>query len=147
MSAITDWVTAVSAMVSAIGVVFAARQLQLSRQQFLDDHARSRREVAVQLFADWAKNLDRRATSARKFVQELSQEEVKCIFNSEELSIDSKHAGRLAAALRESPPAEDGGKIRLSVEISSEIRWQLVTYLNNLEAVLQRGTTKSLIEI
>lgn len=136
MSATTDWITALSTLGLTVGVGLTAWQLKMTRKQFVADHLRSRRENAIRLYADWAKNLDRRATAARKFAQELGEQENKCIFQSDEFEIDASHAGRLAAALAEKAPEAVDGKIKLTVEHSSEIRWQLVTYLNNLEAVL-----------
>jgi heme exporter protein D len=132
---ITDWVTAISAAISALSIVFLAFQTWLARRQLVDDHERSRRQTAVDLMATWTERLDQSTSATRKFVQALSREDTLKIVNRDPLTVPESKRSDLLGCLTAVPKAE-AGLIQLDVHEVSKLRWQMLTYLNTLECVL-----------
>ncbi len=129
MELLASWISAISEVVIALGLV-------LTYWQFRADHARSRRERAVSLVSDWANSVLQRASSARKLTERLNTEQTRALWNQESFKIEEKLFGLVDSALERTAPPPDGGMITLSEEQSAEIRWQVVSYLNKLEVVL-----------
>lgn len=129
------WISAVANVVVAVGLVLAYLQLRHSREAMLADHERARRDRAVDLIADWARNLNQRASAARKLVETFDAAQSKALFAQEEFRIEAKHAGLLDSALAGQGPKPESGMLLVNTEMSSELRWQIVTFLNNLEAI------------
>lgn len=126
----------VATWISAVANIFIALGVGLAWWSFRGDHERSRREKAIELISQWALNMNKRGSAARKLVETLDQEKSKLLYNQEPLKIDKKHIGLLRAALEANVDEPNGGEITLDETQSSELRWQVVTFLNNLESVL-----------
>lgn len=126
----------VATWISAIANVLIALGVGLALWSFRGDHERSRREKAIELISQWALNMNKRGSAARKLVETLDKEKSKALFNQEPLKIDKKHIGLLRAALEAEVEEPTGDEITLDESQSSELRWQVVTFLNNLESVL-----------
>lgn len=145
-----EWVSAIANAAVALGLLFTffqlrhagaeleltRRLLQLGKQQLEDDHARSRREKAVDLIGQWARNANQRAASARKLAERLTFDEASTLFKQEQLSLDAKLKDLIDSALEKSSDPPVNGKIVLTLEQTAEIRWQVVMYLNKLEAII-----------
>ena len=124
---VAEWITAIAAAVTAYTVVVAWKQ-------FKADHERSRREKSVELILEWSKSLNPKASSARKFAEVLNKEQTVSLFKQEEITIESKHKSLLEACL--DVIEEKGSKIQLSRKQVSKVRWEIISYLNKLEAIL-----------
>lgn len=121
--------------ISAIANVFTAVGIGLAWWSFRGDHERSRREKAIELISQWALNMNRRVSAARKLVEALDEASVKSLFNQESFSINKKHIGLLQAALESKIEVPNTNEVLLDETNSSELRWQIITFLNNLESV------------
>lgn len=126
----------IAAWISAVANIFIALGVGLAWSSFRGDHERSRREKAIELISVWALNMNKRGAAARKLVETLDKERSKSLFNQEPLKINKKHIGLLQAALESKVEEPTGDNITLSELQSSELRWQIITFLNNLESVL-----------
>lgn len=124
------WIIAGANTVMTLGILLAL-------WSFRGDHERSRREKAIELISQWALNMNKRASAARKLVEVLDETAVKSLSNQESFSIHKRHAGLLRAALEaEITEENDKSEIYLDERKSSELRWQIIAFLNNLESVL-----------
>ena len=126
----------VATWISAVANIFIALGVGLAWWSFRGDHERSRREKAIELVSQWAINMNKRGSAARKLVETLDKEKSKSLWKQEPLKIEKKHIGLLRAALEVEVEAPNGSDIPLEETQSSELRWQVVTFLNNLESVL-----------
>lgn len=117
-----EWITAIAAVVTAYTVFVAWRQ-------FKADHERSRRERSVELILEWAKSLNPKASSARKFAEALTKEQSVSLFKQEEIEIELKHKSLLEACLDEETIEEKNNKIILTRKQVSKIRWEVISYL------------------
>lgn len=141
MSSLTDWIVAGSSIITAAGVVFVATQALLAQKSLKADHERSRREKAIKLLMHMDVIRQRQSSIARKFAETLSFEQSKALLNQESFTVDSKHKELLLgcvskeSSLHESSKNPDG-QIEIPVSDCADIRWQIVSYLNNLESTL-----------
>lgn len=126
----------ITAWISAVANIFIALGVGLAWWSFRGDHERSRREKAIELISLWALNMNKRGAAARKLVETLDKEKSKSLFNQEPLKINKKYSGLLQAALESKVNEPIGDNITLDELQSSELRWQIITFLNNLESVL-----------
>jgi len=122
------WVTAIASVVTASAVV-------LAYLQFRGDHERSRRQLSITLLESWVQNLTQHSTAARKLVDEFSEEQAKRLFQQEPFIVEKKYVPILNAALNNSIENENED-YTLSVQQSSQLRWELINYLNSLEVIL-----------
>jgi hypothetical protein len=121
--------------ISAIANVFTAVGIGLAWWSFRGDHERSRREKAIELISLWALNMNKRVSAARKLVEALDEASIRSLFSQEPFSINKKHIGLLQAALESRIDEQSTNEIHLDETKSSELRWQIITFLNNLESV------------
>lgn len=117
---------------------------------FRRDHKRSRRELSVDLIFKWTTNLDKRASLARKYVEQLDEKQTRCLENQEEVRFNPSdkelcyNIKKLLNTNIKQPNTKsrckcefrDSKNLFLTVEESSELRWLIVNYLNILESVL-----------
>lgn len=118
----------VAIVVGIIGVLAAWRQ-------FRADHERSRREKAIEYIFVWVQNLDRRATLARKLVETFNQRQAKALIDQKAFKIDDDH-GPLIDGVFDTPVELESGKYKITEAMSAELRWIIVSYINNLEAIM-----------
>lgn len=130
---VASWITAIAATISSIGIWVAIRY-------YKKDHDRSRRQNAVALISDWSKGLKQNASIARKFVEELSPKNAEHLWNQESFEISVNKLEMIKACLSgtgiNNSLIEKGGLILLDIEVVSAIRWQVISYLNQLESIL-----------
>ena len=128
---LTEWITAIATSVTALTVVIAVWQIRA-------DHERSRRELAVQLLLEWAKSLNPRGSIARKFATTLSRDQAVALLKQVPFSYDVGHLDLLVGALPPgtSIPEAVGGLVPLGTVEVAQLRWEVLAYLNKLEAVL-----------
>ncbi len=136
MSFDPNWIVATASSISAVGVYVIYKQLKA-------DHERSRREKAVELIQTWAIQLNKKASLARKLVENLNQEQVRAIYDQEQINLDKKHLEMTKGCLTENFYLNRHGvslggdeSFTLQASDSSEIRWLIVSYLNLLESIL-----------
>ena len=109
--------------------------LFIAWRQFRAEHERARREKAIEYILKWVEGLDRRATLARKLVEKMDFDTGLRVFNQEAFHLDEKFGPLLDGVFPELPPKNDG-RYFLDPGASAELRWLIVSYLNNLEAVM-----------
>ena len=127
-----DWIAAIAAIAATITAI----TVFVAYRQYKADHERSRREKAVDLLLEWATSLNPKASAARKFAEALNKEQSVALFKQEELEIETKHKSLLEACIDNPSIKEENNKIQLSRKQVSEIRWEVISYLNKLEAIL-----------
>lgn len=128
MSIDPDWISAIANTITAAAVALAYRQ-------FCGDHERSRRQLSVQLLEGWVRNLSQHSTAARKLVDKFSEDQAKRLYAQEPFEVEAKDIPLLDAALKDTLDAGETN-YRLTVEQSSSLRWEVISYLNALEVIL-----------
>lgn len=142
MDITTNHVVAAASAISALGIGLIYWQVRLAAKQFLADHERSRREKAIELMMHMDISRRRQGATARKFVERLSFDQARSLLNQESFSVDAKYKDLILGCLSGQSEADFGNerikdeKITLTEKESADIRWQVVSYLNNLESVL-----------
>lgn len=137
-----DWnaVAAIASSVSAMGVLMVLLQMILYMRELRDDHDRSRRENAVSFILEWSKNLGRNASLTRKLVERLDADQIDNLINIRPIHLSSQLrslvVGCLDGATEELDFEEEDEKIVLSESQVKILKWQAVSYLNLLEAIL-----------
>jgi hypothetical protein len=122
---------AIANLASILGIV----GLFVAWRTFRADHERSRREKAIEYILDWVRGLDRRATLARKFVEMFNQHQAKCLFEQKSFHIDRDLAPLMEGVFEQMPEVEDG-QFNITQAMSADLRWIIVNYINNLEAIM-----------
>jgi len=141
MSNITDWVVAISSCITAGGVGFVAYQAYLAQKTLKSDHERSRRDTSIKLLMHMDINRKRQSSIARKFTEALDFNQSKSLHNQESFKVDAKHKDLLLGSISKdsalhSSIKDDNKEIEIPVSDCADIRWQVVSYLNNLESTL-----------
>lgn len=128
-----NWLTAIAAGITCYAIVVAYKQ-------YVSDHERSRRENAANLVLEWSRVLLPRASVSKKFAETLSPENSKSLFNTEPFNVPATSkkivAACLAGVVDEKEFRIEGETLYLGIREVAEIRWQVISYLNLLEAVL-----------
>lgn len=156
-----EWVSALAAVVGAVGIIFvalqtsiaasqlknqeqqlkkAAEQMSFAYKQMKNDHERSRREFTISLMRDWTLNLSHSSTIARKLVEGFSLEQCRAINTNDTLKVEGDKKEKLKAALQDvledRELIENNGFIVLEERDVAHLKFLLVTYLNTLETIL-----------
>lgn len=132
MERLPEWITAIATVVTSASVFFLWRQI-------VDDHDRTRRDNAIKLTFEWAKQLHRSGSLARKLVETFTFEQALRLASQESLSVELSKKDMVIGCLSKplsSVLTEDSTQVVLNVEHVSELRWQIISYLNTLEAIL-----------
>lgn len=112
-------------------------QLWIIKNSFSQDHERSRNEKAVDLIRDWTKVLNQKSSAARKIVEQLDKQTCVKLSKQEKFSIDKSDANiHLLKVLFGEDFKSQNDKIEIDVAKATQLRWEIVTYLNILESVL-----------
>lgn len=147
------WITAVATAISSAAIVLlwmqtsllkdqgktALSQLDLLKKQIGDDHERSRREHAIALLQHWITQLNRELSTAARLVQKLDKNQCRKLFAKESIKIPSECHEMVATCLHRSgieTVKREGDFITLQEAQVGIIRWQAISYLNNLEIVM-----------
>lgn len=141
ITAIATCVNALAATASAGAIWFIWKQVDLLKSQIVEDHKRSRREMAVTLLLEWSRNLKQHGSAARKMVETLNPEQARCLSKQEPFKVDIKHKDLLYASLSCNLECKNecdcnNNEINLKQHCVSNLRWQIISYLNTLEFVL-----------
>lgn len=130
---IASWITAIATAISSLAILAA---IWIYRK----DHDRSRRQNAVSLIADWSRGLKQNASIAKTFVESLSVDQTKQLWNQKPFKVSKDKEVLLKACLSGvllKPILKiDGDSISLDIAEVSAIRWLVVSYLNQLESIL-----------
>jgi len=132
----------ISSVITASSIFFFAQQTRLLRQQLKEDHDRSRRQQAIVMVTQWADTIQQSCGSARKLADALTESENELISKEAAITISVDKAELVRYCLTDKVPASrlaeitKTGKILLSSQETSLIRWQLIRYLNRLECIL-----------
>ena len=161
LECITVTSTAILALMAIYGVFAAIKQIKVLVKQTQDDHERSRREKAVDLLFLWTSNLDEYSSRTRKFAENLSEENLKSIYNEESFSFLKKYKEKYESCFpknlqneylgnekgnenneKSSVKTDEEKEIQVDTRGSAYIRWQLIKYLNLLESILSAWAYK-----
>lgn len=130
-------------ILSSAAIFIYMLQLLLQRKSIKDDHERSRREKGVDILHNWFSTLDKNNSTARKLAENLSEENLLSIYHCEGFTLpySEKNAqycivlfGKDNSDLDKSITNKED--ISISSQQATEIRWQLISYLNDLENVV-----------
>ena len=126
----------VASVISVIALVFCIIQIHLQRKSMKKDYERSRREKGIEILQHWFSNLDKNNSTARKLAEGLSEEILLSIWHCESCIIPATKINRkyLDVLFPEKDIKKSG--IRIDAHQATEIRWQLISYLNVLENVV-----------
>ncbi len=138
MSQHTNLIIAIANSVTALAIIVIIFQTYYLYKQLKSDHERSRRENAVKFLLDWSLNLEQASTLARKFVEELDEENCRKIVKQSPTTVPLDKKNILLGCLVgiTDKLEEIDNSIKLSEKEVSHIRWLLITYLNKLESIL-----------
>lgn len=141
---VTDWVMVVVVILNLIlsGIIIC--QFCLSRKVFKQEHERARKEKAIELLMFWDETLERSSTLARKLVENFTFEQSKQLLNQEAITnIDIKYKNNFLTIFpyiekqgHEGIEIDNQQFFTLKQEFSGLLRWEIISYLNNLETVL-----------
>ncbi|MEQ8573534.1 MAG: hypothetical protein RIB63_05700 [Fulvivirga sp.] len=108
------------------------------RKTFFSDHDRSRRTKSVDLLQFWTSNLSQKSSLARKIVESFDDNQCKSLAEQESFNVDSNKSDILNEYFHdaENKLETKGNTVRLNDGHSSILRWDAISYLNQLEAVL-----------
>lgn len=115
------------------------KQVELNNTQLISDHERSRRELAIELVLKYTIHLNKKASLARKLVENFTDAQARSLSNSEPITLDKKYLSFVNGCLTDSPhnaAADNEKELVLKENEVSEIRWLIISYLNLLEVVL-----------
>jgi hypothetical protein len=129
----TDWIIAISSCVSAFVIVILWKQLTA-------DHERARREKAAELSQWWTGRLSNRTSLSRKFAETLDFKQAKSLYNQESFEIDKSCKEMIEGCLitegQQINFEIQNSKIRLTTKQVSQLRWEVISFLNMLKSVL-----------
>lgn len=124
-------------ILSSIAVFIYALQLIVQKKSLKEDHERSRREKGVDILNHWFSTLDKNNSTARKLAENLSEDNLLAIWHCEEFEMlyTSKNL-QYFTVLFGGLKNKKKENIHVSAQQATEIRWQLISYLNALENVV-----------
>jgi hypothetical protein len=120
-------------------------QQELLTRQVIADHDRSRRENAINYLFEWSRGLLRANSLARKLVEGLSEKQTVDLVDEKPLRLSIEHEELVLGVLSQIPEKglkKEGQDILLSKREVSDIRWQVVRYLNTLESIFAAARYK-----
>lgn len=136
-------------ILSSFAIYISVRQTKIQKKSFTNDYERSRREKAVDILMQWHTNLDKTNSTARKFAETLSDENLQAISDGEEFEIPDTAKNRAYISIlfekqntninkdkNENSEEINKQTILITAAQSTEIRWKLISYLNILENVV-----------
>ena len=150
----TDWIIAVSSLLSASAIVFLWKQAVLLkrqndstgqeidtlRKQIRADHERSRKEKAQKLCLTWSLELEQHSRSAVALVANLDHQACLDIIEEKPIKISGRWKNNLLSCLvdfcDEDSLKKDGNYFLLEESHSARIRYLVVKVLNILESIL-----------
>lgn len=135
---VSDWITAIASVISALSIVFVGIQTKLLLKQIRSDHERSRRERAVEIIREWSNGIQRESSAARKFVETLDEMQIKALVNIKPFAVERNAELFLKACVGDEHKGVkfEENKISLDTGAVSLVRWYVMRYLNGLECVM-----------
>ena len=138
-STVTDWISAISGGIAAIGVLLLWSQLVLFKKQVTHDHERSRRERALDLFVQWNQFERTEGHLAIAIAERLNTENARAIWKGEAATLPVTSRGTVERFLsrrgdRCELPVEND-VLKLSREDSLALRSGMVECMNLLETI------------
>lgn len=133
-------VSAGANIVMAIGILFIFYQTILLKRQLHADHERSRRETTVQLIQQWSRSITPVTSAAQWLVQKFDKEQCRKLADLLPLKVKAEHMALLETCLADvlgnERLQEENGFIQLNERCVTRLRYLVVEYLNETEAVL-----------
>ncbi len=155
---IMNIITGAASIATCVSVVIATLNIILSNKK-------ARREQTVMLILDWSKNLDKRSSLARKYVEKLSQRQIESLVKEEKIFFNSsdKYERELYFKIKKLLIEDENNYEKFHVKIyntkyklfylteeeSSKLRWIVMCYLNKLESMMvaweHKGAVRKII--
>lgn len=132
------WLTIVRDILAIVAIGLALWRIFLMRKTFFSDHDRSRRTKSVDLIQFWTSNLSQKSSLARKIVESFEDNQCQSLSKQESFNVDSNKEDLLNEYFNDAQNKikKNSGIITLNEGHSSILRWDAISYLNQLEAVL-----------
>ena len=152
---ITDWIIAISSIITALSVVFvaiqtllakhslvnAAESIEVAKASFQADHDCSRRERALEILRHWTESISITQPSARNLVESFTIEQCNSLIAHKPFSINISHSKTLEAALNGykdcDKPKIENDSIYLDETHLFNLGYQCMSFLNSLEIAIQ----------
>lgn len=124
-----------------LAVFFAGWQIYLARIDAKNDHERSRRELSLNLCANWAEGLIPQTFELLKLFDSLPRDIISSLVLNEECTIDAKYENQIRFIFKDMDTddyftALDNGSIKLTKRGVQQLRFTAINYLNRTESVL-----------
>lgn len=148
----TNWVSSITNIVLAFSVLLiwwqalllrrqienAREHLELSQKVLKADHDRSRKERAIEVLRQWNKEISPQASAADKLVRKWNNEQCRRLLNHQTIRIKPEDKNLVEACLDKGVcnPNTSEGSIELEPEEVTQIRYQVISYLNSTEIAL-----------
>ena len=137
-----DDVIAVSSAVTALSVTVVWWQARLLRKQVEADHERSRRELTIHLIQTWNRSVSPFTAAAERVTNGLNDDQCRNLAQMSPFWVNENLRPMLETALADVISAGDAlrpvnGRIELNQRHVTRLRFLVVDYLNETEAVLQ----------
>lgn len=133
--------TAIASCVTAAGIIVLATQLILQRRIWVTDHARSRKEKAIEVIKDYTLSANKGWAAVLKLVEKFSEEQCRKLYRGDKFKILTEDKDLLFAII---PNDIDARSTRVSetlIELTERevfaLRWQAISFLNAVEVVLE----------
>lgn len=136
---ITDWIQAISALISAIGLVVAVSQINLTRKSIRADHERARKEKAIEVVSRFSSFISDNGSAVKNLAERLNFAQATALWKEEPFELDKKYLEYLESAVPKLGPfVTENGKDTFTVQKaqSSTMRRLLSAYLNEAEIAL-----------
>ena len=130
------WLTIVRDSFAIIGIGLAFWRIYVMRHTFFSDHDRSRRLSALNMMQFWTGTLNQKSSIARKIVESFTNDQCQALNNQKSFNIDSNKKDLLNEYFGKESITEKENVITLNEGQSSILRWEIISYLNQLETVL-----------
>ena len=127
------WLSVLRDVFIIIGLLLSFWRIYVMRDTFFSDHDRSRRTKAVDLIQFWSGKLTKKSSLARKLVESFSEEQCKSLVAEKSFDVDTTNISVLNQYF--DVTTFNPTNRTLTEGQSSVLRWEIINYLNNLEAV------------
>jgi hypothetical protein len=135
-----DIVQAISAVLTLLMLVLAFIQFRQMKKEMKLDHARSRRQLAVELCAGWVANQEPQTFEMCRFVDQLDKKQIDSILTSATFEVSANCGVQLKKLFEGFAHSEEcfkktGNKLTITEVGSQQLRYLAIRYLNQLETV------------
>lgn len=130
------WLTIIRDLFAIIGIGLAFWRIYVMRHTFFSDHDRSRRIASLNILQFWTNTLNQKSSIARNLVESFSNSQCQDLNNQRSFNVDSNKNDLLIEYFGKGNVDIKNNIITLNEGQSSILRWEIISYLNQLETVM-----------